>query len=109
MLLWLIFLGRISSDGRADPVSLEFLDDQVAEAGIFGGGISFCFLASSSFSFCAAAACARCDALEELLFQVKLSFRRREIVEAGVGGSSELEVRVDGLVGIEGGGANFGL
>ena len=83
----------MSNDVRVDPWSLEFLELQAADAGILGGGISFCCF-DSSFS---AAACARCEAFDELRFQVRLSLRRNDVVEAGVLGSSELEVLADGL------------
>jgi len=57
--------------------------------------MSLCSLDPSSLSFCEAAA-SRFDALEELRFQLKLSLRLKEDVEAGVLGSSEVDVRVEG-------------
>jgi hypothetical protein len=75
-------------------MSAEFRELHVADAGIFGGGIS-CLDFASSFSAFAAAPATLWDALEELLFQLRLSLRRREFVDAGVLGSSELDVRVD--------------
>jgi hypothetical protein len=51
----------------------------------------------SSFSFWVLAASPRFEALEELRFQLKLSLRRSEVVEAGVLGSSDVDVRVEGV------------
>jgi hypothetical protein len=86
----LTFLTLESNDGRDDGMSAEFRELHVADAGILGGGISCLDLASSFSAFPAVP-----DALEELLFQLRLSLRRKEFVDAGVLGSSELDVRVD--------------
>jgi hypothetical protein len=93
--LLLTFLTLLSNDGRDDAMSAEFRELHVADAGIFGGGIS-CLDFVSSFSEFALPA-TLCDALEELLFQLRLSLRRSELVDAGVLGSSELDVLVDGF------------
>ena len=93
--LLLTFLTLVSNDGRDDAMSAEFRELHVADAGIFGGGIS-CLDFVSSFSEFALPA-TLCDALEELLFQLRLSLRRSEFVDAGVLGSSELDVLVDWL------------
>jgi hypothetical protein len=86
----------VSNDGRDDAISAEFRELHVADAGIFGGSISWLDLPSSLSAF-ADVPVTLCDALEELLFQLRLSLRRKEFVDAGVLGSSELDVRVDGF------------
>jgi hypothetical protein len=104
--LLLPFRKRDSNEGLEKyscVVGLKF-PFQVAEAGNLGGGISFCFearlassfsLSLSAFSALSASALARWEAFEELRFQLRLSFRRSDVVEAGVLGSSEVDVRVD--------------
>ena len=70
----------------------------VADAGRRGGGMLSCFGGCGGYSD--SLSLAACDALmllfEVLLFQPRLSFRRREVPEDGVEGSSVL----DALVGV---------
>lgn len=104
--LLLLFRNRDSNEGLAAGscvVGLKF-PFQVAEAGNFGGSISFCLEVrfASSFSrslstlsaFSASALSLR-EALEEVRFQPRLSFRLSEVEEAGVPGSSDVDVRVE--------------
>lgn len=87
-------------DSRYVPVPLDFVDGvglgpllveatlfKVAEMGILGGGMESCLTllwSALSLSWLMLF-------FEALRFQDKLSFRRRELMDDGVGGSSGLE------------------